>query len=113
LRYYCSRRVCSMIRRPPRPTRFPYTTLFRSHLVPLDRSRERHGVRLVLELRRVHAHDDEHVAVLLLQLAHLVEHVQAVDAAEGQIGRASCRERVSSSAVAAAATKTTSTLSFD
>src|SRR5690606_2772448 len=53
------------------------------HLVPLDRRRERHGVRLVLELRRVHAHDDEHVAVLLLQLAHLVEHVQAVDAAEG------------------------------
>src|SRR5258708_32045437 len=25
-----------MIRRPPRSTLFPYTTLFRSHLVPLD-----------------------------------------------------------------------------
>jgi hypothetical protein len=31
----------------------------------------------------VHTDDDEHVAVLLLELAQLVEDVQAVDAAEG------------------------------
>src|SRR3712207_8834556 len=31
-----------MIRRPPRSTRFPYTTLFRSHEYP-NRDRERHG----------------------------------------------------------------------
>src|SRR5689334_24211740 len=30
-----------MIRRPPRSTLFPYTTLFRSHLVLVDRSRRR------------------------------------------------------------------------
>src|SRR3712207_7146329 len=28
-----------MIRRPPRSTLFPYTTLFRSHLTALDRAR--------------------------------------------------------------------------
>src|SRR5437899_4181495 len=28
-----------MIRRPPRSTLFPYTTLFRSHLCPSERSR--------------------------------------------------------------------------
>src|ERR1039457_3306093 len=39
-----------MIRRPPRSTLFPYTTLFRSVLV----------------------HHDHHVAVLLLHLAHQV-----------------------------------------
>src|SRR3989442_9962527 len=42
-----------MIRRPPRSTLFPYTTLFRSHLVPgqlRDRDRgwlERHGRHVV------------------------------------------------------------------
>ena len=53
------------------------------HAVPLDGRGQRGRVLLVLELRRVHADDDEHVAVLLLQRAQLVEHVQAVDAAEG------------------------------
>src|SRR3712207_8746228 len=37
-----------MIRRPPRSTLFPYTTLFRSALV----GRRRHGVVLVGEARR-------------------------------------------------------------
>src|SRR3712207_7936151 len=32
-----------MIRRPPRSTLFPYTTLFRSDLVPVER-RDRHDV---------------------------------------------------------------------
>src|SRR2546429_5251274 len=31
-----------MIRRPPRSTLFPYTTLFRSHRIPRDRSEDRH-----------------------------------------------------------------------
>src|SRR5256885_10987920 len=35
-----------MIRRPPRSTLFPYTTLFRSPV----RSRRRHGARLLAEL---------------------------------------------------------------
>src|SRR3712207_7412435 len=35
-----------MIRRPPRSTLFPYTTLFRSH--PLDRRREQHVLRVDL-----------------------------------------------------------------
>ena len=52
------------------------------HAVPLDGGGQRLRVRLVLELRRVHADDDEHVGVLLLQRPQLVEHVQAVDAAE-------------------------------
>src|SRR2546422_2340437 len=35
-----------MIRRPPRSTLFPYTTLFRSHAGPAARGRDRdHGVR--------------------------------------------------------------------
>src|SRR5687768_18174525 len=31
-----------MIRRPPRSTLFPYTTLFRSHLIGEDQARGRH-----------------------------------------------------------------------
>src|SRR2546422_3185011 len=40
-----------MIRRPPRSTLFPYTTLFRSHVVPGDRDRvpARHVVAAVGE----------------------------------------------------------------
>src|SRR5438552_11694887 len=47
-----------MIRRPPRSTLFPYTTLFRS----LHRRRHRAGVRhIVAEVRTVvDAGDDEH-----------------------------------------------------
>src|SRR5438067_8015848 len=39
-----------MIRRPPRSTLFPYTTLFRSEDLALDLARERHVVRLWLLL---------------------------------------------------------------
>src|SRR5436190_8771437 len=35
-----------MIRRPPRSTLFPYTTLFRSHVLGVDRRRGGHLVRL-------------------------------------------------------------------
>ncbi len=53
------------------------------HAVPLDGRGQRRRVLLVLELRRVHADHDQDVAVLLFERAQLVQHVQAVDAAEG------------------------------
>ena len=52
------------------------------HAVPLDGRRERVGILLVLELRRVHPDRHQYVAVPLLQRPQLVQHVQAVDAAE-------------------------------
>src|SRR5260221_3719814 len=42
-----------MIRRPPRSTLFPYTTLFRSKSTRLNSSRRRHTRSCVLEFRRV------------------------------------------------------------
>src|SRR5690554_7447413 len=39
-----------MIRRPPRSTLFPYTTLFRSHLVGVDTIQERCDLALKLGL---------------------------------------------------------------
>ncbi len=54
-----------------------------THVVPLHRCGQGVRIRLVLELRRVHADHHELVGVLLLDLTQLVEHVQAVDAAEG------------------------------
>ncbi len=53
------------------------------HAVPLDRRAQRLRVGLVHELRRVHADHDQLLGVLLLDRPQLVEHVQAVDAAEG------------------------------
>src|SRR3712207_8583277 len=48
-----------MIRRPPRSTLFPYTTLFRSHQLDLDRADD-HEDR-PLERRRAHARGrDQH-----------------------------------------------------
>src|SRR3712207_8778301 len=41
-----------MIRRPPRSTLFPYTTLFRSPVVPSGKFRDRHGV-IAPEGRRI------------------------------------------------------------
>src|SRR2546430_5797217 len=41
-----------MIRRPPRSTLFPYTTLFRSVLHPLRRRRARHGLAGGAQRRR-------------------------------------------------------------
>src|SRR5260370_3704852 len=75
-----------MIRRPPRSTLFPYTTLFRSHLalpghaqhhvagidqriVPvagtvLQAEREAHGVAQFGNGRRVHGRSEEHTSEL-------------------------------------------------
>src|SRR5262245_12946794 len=50
-----------MIRRPPRPTLFPYTTLFRSHLRPIGGTpfatlrRRRSGRRTIEQANRVFA----------------------------------------------------------
>ena len=51
--------------------------------VPLDGCGECVGIGLVHELRRVHADHDELVAPLTFERTQLVDHVQAVDAAEG------------------------------
>src|SRR5689334_24677488 len=61
-----------MIRRPPRSTLFPYTTLFRSHLVPLrDTFRcEAHADVRLRELRR-EPRSEEHTSELQSQF-HLV-----------------------------------------
>ena len=53
-------------------------------LVPFDGVGEGGRVPLVLELRRMDTDDHEHVGVAFLQRAQLVEHVQAVDTAEGE-----------------------------
>src|SRR3712207_7574895 len=45
-----------MIRRPPRSTLFPYTTLFRSNLAP-------HAVELARHIGHVAAHPIEHALV--------------------------------------------------
>src|SRR3712207_7050588 len=50
-----------MIRRPPRSTLFPYTTLFRSHVPPQQRA-----VRDLERAQRVPVHEDARVQRLLL-----------------------------------------------
>jgi hypothetical protein len=52
------------------------------HAVAFHGGGQRSRIALVLELRRVHPDHDQGVAVLLLDRAQLVQHVQAVDAAE-------------------------------
>ncbi len=52
-------------------------------LVAVDGGGHRGVVGLVRELRRVHAHDDQNVAVLLLEWTQFVQDVQAIGAAEG------------------------------
>src|SRR5690349_22711967 len=49
-----------MIRRPPRSTLFPYTTLFRSHLAALQTSPQRigHVQHVVLRAGGVQLHED-------------------------------------------------------
>src|SRR5256885_16755862 len=62
-----------MIRRPPRSTLFPYTTLFRSH-------RAAHGLRPVIEMRDAAqrgfdaADDDRHVADRLARAPRVDDH---------------------------------------
>src|SRR2546427_12922059 len=97
-----------MIRRPPRSTLFPYTTLFRSAVRPVlldgvDVGRRDHAVDLVPAA----AHEAAQAALLLPLAARirvLDDGGPGIDRAPGhgqggapvleQIGRASCRERV-------------------
>src|SRR2546426_5827053 len=58
-----------MIRRPPRSTLFPYTTLFRSHERPLRCPQESRGfIERLLERRRAavnpHVRSEEHTSEL-------------------------------------------------
>src|SRR2546430_5383472 len=60
-----------MIRRPPRSTLFPYTTLFRSHLRgPIDaliRESDQHGVAVCRSLRDGVLRSEEHTSELQSQ----------------------------------------------
>src|SRR2546425_4402124 len=67
-----------MIRRPPRSTLFPYTTLFRSYLPRAPRHPPRraprgrwHGAPAVYHPRRAHRRSEEHTSELQ-SLAYLV-----------------------------------------
>src|SRR5258708_19349495 len=65
-----------MIRRPPRSTLFPYTTLFRSHPAEAGRHElaERHEMHLVIHLARCRAERDHAVVVpVLRQVYHKVQ----------------------------------------
>src|SRR2546426_11603931 len=60
-----------MIRRPPRSTLFPYTTLFRSHT--LDHARSRRVVHLHLLSLGKHRGILDHLGVAALRLDHSLE----------------------------------------
>src|SRR3712207_9423985 len=94
-----------MIRRPPRSTLFPYTTLFRSHL-EVDALLGELTVELVEELARDHADDlhrqrvEEHdrvEAVAELRREHPLERllgVLRIGLAVAEIGRGQVRTPV-------------------
>src|SRR5689334_24918011 len=94
-----------MIRRPPRSTLFPYTTLFRSNnpdaSFPTDVTRDDAGLRLP---GRDHAGaiGPDEPRLLAFHEGERAQHVDDWNAfrdADRQIGRASCRERVEMSVV--------------
>src|SRR5256885_8161100 len=60
-----------MIRRPPRSTLFPYTTLFRSHTRPVVPRHDADGVRLRRGRRVGGRHDLDLVAAAAEELGHL------------------------------------------
>src|SRR3712207_7471488 len=68
-----------MIRRPPRSTLFPYTTLFRSLLPPGQDARPHHGQR---------AGGDDQAALALVRLARGGQQVPEVVAGPGGPGQA-------------------------
>src|SRR3712207_9465626 len=105
-----------MIRRPPRSTLFPYTTLFRSNREQYEDPRNsclnevlerRTGIPITLSLvyievaRRAGVRAEGinfpgHFLVRVLQDLHTDDPGEGliVDPFHGEIGRASCRERV-------------------
>src|SRR2546422_2196218 len=60
-----------MIRRPPRSTLFPYTTLFRSSLFPRTRVRDTALAKLNAVIAKATARSEEHTSELQSRL-HLV-----------------------------------------
>src|SRR2546422_9638837 len=102
-----------MIRRPPRSTLFPYTTLFRSDVLPhrypfllVDRIIEVEGQQRIVGIKNVtinepffQGHFPGHPimpGVLIIEAMAQVGGMLLMGYFEGQneIGRASCRERV-------------------
>src|SRR5258708_8928744 len=53
-----------MIRRPPRSTLFPYTTLFRSHLLPYCHGGAYRGRRRCVPVGHGHVRSEEHTSEL-------------------------------------------------
>src|SRR5437879_10918196 len=62
-----------MIRRPPRSTLFPYTTLFRSYLLGHDRGRLRQEVLVTWRTRRSEEHTSELQSPMYLVCRLLLE----------------------------------------
>src|SRR5258708_20937085 len=60
-----------MIRRPPRSTLFPYTTLFRSALQLVTRRKHLHAARIRLHLDLIHIREPARAIILLHEEAHL------------------------------------------
>src|SRR5207302_2786428 len=53
-----------MIRRPPRSTLFPYTTLFRSCVMPRFELMAEHQIQLQMEMRALPVRSEEHTSEL-------------------------------------------------
>src|SRR3712207_9030459 len=100
-----------MIRRPPRSTLFPYTTLFRSrgkeaivHLMRLASGLESlvigedqilGQVRRAFEYSRAHRYASMNLSVVFDRALKAGSRIRtATGINKGKIGRASCRERV-------------------
>src|SRR5260221_11752813 len=93
-----------MIRRPPRSTLFPYTTLFRSQLLDLRADRTERAVNLQDLVDGVRPDEERVVALLLgllrdetrLEVDELVGHVLAVDIGRDhlRVERAQLTQRV-------------------
>src|SRR2546426_10721947 len=98
-----------MIRRPPRSTLFPYTTLFRSRVIDLDEYRAQLDARLgrarevmrglstrvqQQETQRIVFPEGEDPRILKAARILADEGIAAPILLGDQIGRASCRERV-------------------
>src|SRR5690606_42021678 len=92
----------SMLRRPPRSTLFPYTTLFRSHVAVMRGGGPAPAGGLAagaVERPRGPAHAERPPQLRLVEardLDRVVGRGGALPVAVGEIGRASCRERVQS-----------------
>src|SRR3989449_11712708 len=78
-----------MIRRPPRSTLFPYTTLFRSRAIPLEERAAR--AALVYQLVRVLVGIFDHVVIVAV-VDHLHHHARLPGKTRGGHLRAACSD---------------------